>query len=394
MSPDAKLPVTHSTLSARWAILLAACSTRSDSDKEKRAILRPLLQQEVEWETLVDLADRHGVAPLLYHTLSSLQLPIPSDKLRNLRDNYHRNLHKSLFLSRELIRILEHIEALGLEIMPYKGLALAESVYGDIALRQTGDIDLLIRPQDVSRVSAAVRDLGYTPNATLSPAEQHAYLKSGYELSFDGEAGPNLLEVQWGIQPRFYAVDYDMAGLFQRAVMTNIAGHSAKTPSTEDLILILSLHAAKHVWGRLIWLRDVAQMIAMPALNWQWIEAQARELGVARILAVTLLLACDLLNAEIPAGAQNLIRDAGASALVFQVRGQIMSEAVYDVESSDYFRLMISLRERQSDRLRFLQRLLLTPGPSEWKAVKLPAPLFPLYRAVRLWRLAKRVAQI
>jgi hypothetical protein len=54
---------------------------------------------------------------------------------------------------------------------------------------------------------------------------------------------------------------------------------------------------------------------------------------------------------------------------------------------------MMRLRERKADRLKFLQRLALTPGPNEWSAVRLPAPLFPLYRVVRLSRLAARLVR-
>jgi hypothetical protein len=48
------------------------------------------------------------------------------------------------------------------------------------------------------------------------------------------------------------------------------------------------------------------------------------------------------------------------------------------------------LRERPGDRLRFLTRLAFTPGPGEWQTLKLPRVLSPLYRAVRMRRLAAR----
>jgi hypothetical protein len=53
--------------------------------------------------------------------------------------------------------------------------------------------------------------------------------------------------------------------------------------------------------------------------------------------------------------------------------------------------LMLRLRERRADRLRFLSRLAFTPGPGEWKAVRLPVAFFPLYRLVRVGRLAARL---
>jgi hypothetical protein len=372
-------------------MLLAACGV--DSEQKKTARIRTLLQPTLRWQSLFDLAERHGVAPLLHQSLSAFETSIPPDNFRWLHDQYHRNLHKALFLSRELIRILQHLEALGVDAIPYKGLALAESMYGDIALRQSGDIDLFIQPQDLPRVTAAVAELGYTPHARFSRAEMRSYMKSGYELSFDGHAGPNLLEVQWGLQPRFYAVDYEMSGLFQRAETVRVAGHLTKTPSPEDLFLVLSMHAAKHVWGRLIWLRDIAQVMALPNLNWSWIEAQARELGVVRILGVTMQLAGTLLNAPTPAAAQGMVADTKVSILAGEIRDQILREEICGVESAAYFQLMLRLRERKSDRRRFLRRLVLTAGPGEWKAVRLPAPLFPLYRVVRVFRLAARLAR-
>jgi hypothetical protein len=383
------MPATSATLAVEWSFLQAACSEIPRPEKLDR--LRLLLHEPLRWNLLLDLADRHGTQPLLCQALVDIQDAVPPAELSVLKRRYQINLHKALFLSRELIRIMEHLSALGIEVMPYKGVALAELAYGDIALRHAGDIDLLIRPQDFPRIRDAVRKLGYTPHLAFSEAEERAYLKSGYECAFDGAAGPNLLEVQWAIQPSFYAVDFDMDTLFQRGVEITVAGHPMKTLSSEDLILVLSAHATKHVWGRLIWLCDIARIMALPALDWTWIASQAKALGIVRILRVTMLLANRVLGSTIPPAAQESVpEDSRALVLVDEIQTHIANEAAFNVESLAYFRLMMRLRERPPDRLRFLQRLALTPGPSEWQAVRLPAPLFPLYRLVRPFRLAAR----
>jgi Uncharacterised nucleotidyltransferase len=274
--------------------------------------------------------------------------------------------------------------------MPYKGVALAEASYGDMALRQAGDIDLLIRPADLARIKVVVGELGYSPHVQLSVAEERSYLSSGYECAFDGPAGRNLLEVQWAIQPRFYAVDLSIEELFQRSVTMRVAGRAVKTLSLEDQVLVLSLHAAKHAWGRLIWLRDIAQIAQTPGLNWSWIETRAGELGILRILRVTLLLSNRLLEFPVP---EALRADRAASDLADEILLCVPGGSSYSTESIAYFRLMMRLRERRGDRIRFLRRLIFTSGPNEWKAVRLPAALFPLYRVVRLSRLAARVVR-
>lgn len=380
------------TFEAEWSFLLAACS--ETSHQEKIDCLRQLARGPVRWKVLFDLADRHGTRPLLHQALVDVEDAVPAAEMSALQQSYETNLHKALFLSRELIRIVDRLSAAGIEVMPYKGLALAELAYGDIALRQAGDIDLLIRPRDFPRIRHAVCQLGYMPRLNLSPAEERAYLQSGYECAFDGAAGPNLLEVQWAIQPRFYAIDFDMSGLFRRAAAVTVAGHAMKTPSPEDLLLILSAHAAKHGWGRLIWLCDIARVMSQPNLNWNWIGSEARALGIVRIVQVSMLLANRLLGTAIPPAAQaNFREDRATLALVDEIESHIASEATFNVESFAYFHFMMRLRERSADRLRFLQRLLFTPGPGEWQAVRLPAPLFPLYRLVRLSRLAARLVR-
>jgi len=384
------MPGTGATPDTEWSTLLAACS-RAPSE-EKRSFLLSQLRQPVRWQRLFALADEHGVQPLLYESLSRLEGAFPADQIRSLQQSCQTNLHKALLLSRELIRIVEPLSALGIEVMPYKGPALAEILYADIALRKAGDIDLLIHPEDLPRVRDAVRELGYTPHDHFSATEERAYLKSGYEYAFDGVAGPNLLELQWAIQPRFYAVDFNIDGLFQRAVTITVAGRPMKTPSPSDLLLTLSLHAAKHVWRRLAWLCDIAQLISLPNLDWDWIGPQAKDLGILRILHVTMLAANQLLRASIPAAAQKIFtEDRAAPALAEEIGTHIVGESAFNVESLAYFRLMMRLRERRADQMRFLARLAFTPGPSEWAAVHLPEPLFPLYRLVRLSRLAARL---
>ena len=382
-------PAPNAPVVPEWNLVLAASTPdpgHSDFDR-----IRILLDSQLDWEAVLLLADHHGTSSLLYHNLESSANIVPSAVFASLRQRYERNIHKSLFLARELIRILDCLDLLRIEAIPYKGLVLSETYYGDMAMRQSGDMDLFVREQDVARIKSAVRELGYTPRLPIPENAEAAYLASGYECTFDSPAGKNLLELQWALQPRFYAVDFDMDGLFERAVNATIAGRGMKTPSSEDLLLVLSVHAAKHVWGRLIWLWDIAQVLKRDSLNWDWIKVQAHHLGIERVLHITVLLANRFLATPIPVP----IRDAAATdkiahAFTEKIAISIAEGVCYEEHKIEYFRLMMRLRERQLDRLRFLTRLTFTPGPGEWDTIQLPKPLFPLYHLVRLARLGAR----
>ena len=384
------MPGHFAPLETEWSLLRTACSDIPGDEKTAR--IRGLLTSQIRWDSLFRLADQHGVHPLLAQALLSVQNQVPGEALTVLKQTYQANLHKALLLSREFVRIVECLSLAGIEFLPYKGMTLAETLYGDLALRQSGDIDLLIHADDMKRVQRAVAELGYTPHVKLSETQQEAYMKSGYECAFDGSAGRNLLEVQWALQPRFYAVDVDMKGVFRRAQTVSVAGSTVKSLASEDLFIVLALHAAKHVWDKLIWLCDLDRISHLPTLDWKWIGEQAQALGIIRILRVTLLLAQSLLRSTLPPpAARHVPEDQAAGPLAEEIGNYIASPQSYDVESLAYFRLMLRLRERRVDRTRFVTRLAITPGPGEWAVARLPRALFPLYRLVRITRLAARM---
>jgi len=396
-----QLPTTAESAQAvdsiEWQILLATASPNlpgSEPGEFCEWLAERVKELAVDWKVLLRLAERHGTTCLLYRSLARSSEFVPAAIFDSLRQSHESNVRKSLLLARELMRILECARKLDIELIPYKGIVLAETYYGDIALRPTGDIDLFVRPKDAARMKNAVRDLGYTLRQPIPEAAEASYIHSAYEYSFDSAAGKNVLELQWALQPRFYAVDYEVEGLFARAAVAKVAGQSVKTLSAEDLLLVLSIHAAKHVWERLIWISDIAQILQHGNLNWEFIRSQARDLGVVRILHLTLLLANRFLQTQIPAAIAGQIQaDRAAPKFLEEMSRSVINEVSYEEQKTSYFRLMMRLRERRSDQLRFIARLAFTPGPGEWEMARLPRTLSPLYRVVRLARLGQRLAR-
>jgi hypothetical protein len=376
--------------SAELRLLLACCSVGNREPSE--GDLREFLEAGVHWPEVLRLAEHHSVVPLLYQALCGLSGLVPAPTLDDLRGRYSHNARRNLMFTGELVRILDCLEKHSVPAIPYKGPVLAETVYGDLALRYFSDLDVLVLPSDVLRAKTALQTLGYTPSSRLSEAEERVYIATGYEYTFDGPAGRNLLEIQWRILPRFYAVDFDCGALFARAVTGSVGGRAVRVLSSEDLLLALSVHAAKHAWIRLCWLRDIAGVVESLPLDWTLIEQRARDLGIGRIVGISLLLAHGLLGADVPDSLRtNWQADQNLDTLCGEIARHMPAAEEYNAESLQYFRLIFRLRERVSDKLRFAFRLAFTPSRGEWAVVRLPAPLFPLYRVIRLFRLAARL---
>ncbi|MGA7683597.1 MAG: nucleotidyltransferase family protein [Terriglobales bacterium] len=387
--------------------LLCACSTAKPAP-EQIAKISTHQYADFDAEEFLRLAEHHGAVALVARNLIEHASVLPTEMRQSLAARYAANLRRNLWFAAELLRITKHFAESNLRMIPYKGPVLAQSAYGDLALRGFSDLDLLISPADFPRAKQALAEIGYQPSKPLTAAVERLWLRTGYERSFDGSAGKNLLELQWRLLPYFYAVDPGPAQLRFDDLWTRshrielgasrISDDAPADPpalpclAPEDSPLALSLHAAKHLWTRLIWVADIAESLRAPNLDLTLVVKRAHAAGIARILGVSFWLANHLLSAPIFPAAQELIEaDPAIPHLGHACANRLARAATYDFESTEYFRQIGQLRERASDRWRYLWRLIWTPGPGDVEAVTLPGFMFPLYHGVRGARLLRKL---
>jgi hypothetical protein len=346
----------------------------------------------LDWTTFFRLAEHHGVLPLVAPNLIEHGRGLPADIERSLRSAHDANLRRSLWFTAELARIMQHFDSRQLRAIPYKGPVLAQSVYGDVGLRSFSDLDFLISSADFERAKVTLAEIGYHPAADLAPAVERFWLRKGNERSFDSDAGKNLVELQWALLPHFYAVDLGVEDLFARAGRTVAGGSEVSCLSPEDLLLVLCLHAAKHLWTRLIWLVDIEETLRTQTIDYSLVFSRAHTLGIVRILGVSFWLVRNVFRAELPKPAEEMIAsDPRAPVIGREFADRLARGVAYDFESTEYFRMILKLRERPSDRRRYFGRLVWTPGAGDVAAMRLPEGLFPLYHVVRIGRLMRRL---
>src|SRR5512147_912439 len=124
--------------------LLVWCARTVVTD-ELRARIRQRVQEPLDWGGVLDLAWHHGVGPLLYRNLSTACSDlVPAEALALLRQRTQAGALLNRVLAQELVVLCEAFAARGVPVMPIKGATLASSVYGDLALRDFSDMDLLV----------------------------------------------------------------------------------------------------------------------------------------------------------------------------------------------------------------------------------------------------------
>lgn len=363
----------------------------------------------LDWNEFLRLAEHHGVFPLAARNLIEHARGLPPEIERALRSGYEANLRRSLWFTAELARIMQHFQRAQLRAVPYKGPLLSQSVYHDPGLRTFSDLDFLISPTDFERAKHALSEIGYRPATDFTPAVERLWLRTGYERSFDGAAGKNLVELQWALLPYFYGIDLHVndlhmndlrandlrvEDLLARSGRTVVGGSEVPCLSPEDSLLVLCLHAAKHLWTRLLWLTDIGETLRTQSIDYSLVLSRARALGIVRMLGISFWLVKNVLHSQLPKPAEELVlADPQVPVLGSEFARRLARGAAYDFESTEYFRLILRLRERRGDRWRYLWRLVWTPGVGDVAAVRLPKALFPAYRIVRIGRLMRKLIQ-
>lgn len=374
------------------AELLLSCA-RIGEDSERAIRIRALLRKDMDWPYLLRTARAHGMMPLLYwHLNTTCPDAVPKTAMDELRQRFQDNARRNLFLTGELLRLLNLFEAQGIPTVPYKGPALAASVYGSLALRQFADLDILVHRQDVPRAKDLLLSSGYRPEYQLTRAQEAAWLHHACDPPFRRDDGASIVELHWDIMPRYLSFPLDTERLWERLAPISLGGKVVSTLSPEDLLLILCVHGSKHLWERLAWIRDVAGLIEThQEMDWGWVTRQAIALGGRRMLSIGLLLATDLLGVSLPERVSQMLKaDPVAGSLAAEVRTRLFRE-VDDLskifEESVFHPFRLRMRERLRDRVRYCIRTAMTPSVADWESLSLPYLLSPLYYVLRPLRL-------
>src|SRR5581483_11435994 len=145
-------------------------------------------------------------------------------------------------------------------------------------------------------------------------------MASGYDFLFHAPGTKNVVALQWPIRPRFCATQSDVERPFYPARARLVGGKTIQTLSSEDSLLVLCAHAAKHSWANISWVRDIAELDQSTELDWDSVISTAGQLGIRRIVGISFLLANQLLGAPPPSAVQRFVeQDSHIPALTKRV---------------------------------------------------------------------------
>ncbi|NLW49902.1 MAG: nucleotidyltransferase family protein [Candidatus Brocadiaceae bacterium] len=376
--------------------LLAACA-RTVVEADARPHIAALAAQVLDWDRLRGTAQDHGLVPLLHRTLSGVcPDAVPAAALERMAADCRANAAHSLRLTAELLRLLDLLDEHRIPAVPFKGPTLAALAYGNIALRQFGDLDILIDPPDFARARALLRGQGYRCAFDLTPAQERAQVRRARQLPMVRGEGDGALtvELHTGLLGKTFPARIDREALRRRLRAVPLLGRQVPTFCPEDMVVLLCMHGGKHRWSCLGWLSDVAELLrTTPCLHWDEITARAAAAHALRALHLGLLLARRLLQAPVPAHVQDAMNaDSRAVRLAERMAESFLAGEKRGKIPADSLRYALRLRERLRDGIGHCWQATAFPTVADWSHCRLPHGLSFLYYGVRPWRMIRKHA--
>src|SRR5690349_12148707 len=284
---------------------LMLCCARTKAQPQSVSRLRYLATQNLDWDYLFNLARRHALIPLLYLNLAREGADlIPPSFLAKLKTEYQANYARNIILTDELCRLIDIFNERGIEAIPYKGPALALFAYGDLGLRRFVDLDLIVKKSDVPRARDLLFKEDYSLSKPLTESQQDLLLRTQHNLQFARNNRRLLLELHWEVAPHLFASSVQENELWQKLTTIKINDHEVNALTAEDLLFSLCVHGSRHLWERLGWICDIAEIIARHELNWAALRQKAAAADNERMLLLGLYLAHKLLQADLPPDVQ------------------------------------------------------------------------------------------
>ena len=288
------------TLSNTLGPLLTACTREHDWRTPPHG-LRHLLSADIDASEVVDHACLHGVAGCVHLSLRGV-VSVDEELRRLLEQAYFAGLESHAKCLQDLSIAAEALDAADVPWLAFKGPILSEAVYSRPDLRSYGDLDLLVGPDRLMEATAVLESAG----GRLLDRNWQLLLRRMYgEVHVLMPTG-TVVDLHWHVlneEALRLSFPVDTDDLMRKARRVEIGRVWVLTLGPEDTLIHLALHACTSGGNRLLWCKDLEQVVTRQPPDWDALVARARHFRAGLPTAVMLLIASRALDFDVPSTA-------------------------------------------------------------------------------------------
>lgn len=345
-----------------------------------------------DWNKFLELTIHHRVYPFVYTKMKEWDKNlVPAHIIQDLQKYFKMNTFQMLNLSAEMGQVSQLFTENEIQTLFLKGPALAHDLYGDISLRTSCDLDILIPIQKLEKAEKLLLERGYVKDDYIETV-LNDWKWRHHHITFFHSQKKIKLEVHWRLHPG-PGKEPSFEELWERKRKSTFISSPIYLLENEDLFLFLVSHGARHGWSRLRWLVDVKQMMQQK-LNWKKVSELLKKYEARQVGGQALILAANLLNTKINKEMKVLADQKSSKQLaqdaLFYLKRMINlhTDPVPDEVATYHKRHLFSLMSRRQRILFIMSHLY--PYPIDVKTLPLPKYLhflyFPLRPLLCTWR--------
>lgn len=292
-------------------LLLLHCCRKEKEERTERKIIEAE-KNGLDWGIFLEKAREDGVSAVVYSRLNEIKQDwpsIPADIFEELKGDYYLNATKNTLIFKELGKALEAFKKSGLKIIVLKGAALAEKVYGNIALRPMSDVDLLVKEDGMAYADEQLKTLGYRPaDAAVDEVDFSSTYLTTLDYRSPEENSPSF-HIHWHfvnstIPNESYIRDIKMENVWRDAENTEIAGVKTMVMAPHHLLIHLSEHALRvtHSLSKFSLLCDINEAVNFypEQLDWGRLINESFQFNLNRMVYLSLYFSSKFLETQIP----------------------------------------------------------------------------------------------
>jgi Uncharacterised nucleotidyltransferase/Transglutaminase-like superfamily len=365
-------------------VLACLCWPQEAVDGDR---IQTLAQQPIRWSHLLEIVDHHKVVPLFSRNLDTFAPGyMPDEPAAALRARSVANAHLCLNRTAHLVALHRLFREQQIDLRIFKGIPLAITAFQDPALRDAGDIDLLVAEKDIFKAGEILETQGYVrfePQVRLTPRRLRSYFAHQKDFSYEHPTTGMVIDLHWRLfRNSFLPANARLEEVGEDWIHLGL--ERIPTLPAQRLLLYLCVHGALDGWLRLKWLADIGALLHTMTPEQLTAAAQAAaEQQALPQFSVAMILCQDLLGYDLHALLQRCLdRNDRRVAHSLRFAKQLMTSNGYRpirerIASPRWFLNEFRLNSSPRYRLDLIQRSLFRPRI--WSTFDLPDALFPVY---------------
>ena len=214
-----------------------------------------------KWNSFIDKATKNGISSQIYMWLRRNKQAegLTMSNQKHLQSLSILASTRNQQLLSEYQTITQELQKNSIPFSPLKGIWLLENLYPSNYPRLTSDMDILVHPEDIQKVSELSREMGYKQDPLRSRFDSKISSPPGHHIP---ALRKNSISIEWHFKP------YSTAS-------SEICRELLETPGPEVHFYVMAKHLQRHYqagFGQLKWLFDLillsSQLPLDKFLNW------------------------------------------------------------------------------------------------------------------------------